>query len=81
MNNDLTTAQKIELITPQLIIDMMNDFHIKNPRQLSILANVRYESLSMGIKGKRELSSEIKNTLYWYFLYLNAERQIQEFNR
>ena len=76
-----TTEQKIEQITAQWIIDMMNDFKIKNPRQLSILANIRYESLNLALNEKRPISSEIKNTLYWYFLFLDAERQIQEFNR
>lgn len=78
---ELTTAQKIEQITAEWIIQMMQDFKIKNPRQLSILANVRYESLNLALNKKRVISSEIKNSLYWYFRFLNAERQIQDFNR
>jgi hypothetical protein len=77
----LTTEQKIEQINAEWIIEMMQDFKIKNPRQLSILANVRYESLNLALNKKREVSSEIKNTLYWYFLFLDAKRQIQEFSR
>ena len=71
----------LEAITPQWIIDRMQDFQIKNPRQLSIASGVRYESLTLALNGKRELSSEIKKTLYWYFRYLDAECQILAFNR
>jgi hypothetical protein len=70
-----------ETITPQWITDRMQDFQIKNPRQLSITSGVRYESLTLALNGKRELSSEIKKTLYWYFRFLDAERQILAFNR
>ena len=70
-----------EAVTPQWITDQMLDFKIKNPRQLSIASGVRYESLTLALNGKRELSSEIKKTLYWYFRYLDAERQIADFNR
>lgn len=69
-----------ETVTPQWIADRMRDFQIKNPRQLSIAAGVRYESLTLALNGKRELSGEIKKTLYWYFRYLDAERQIRAFN-
>lgn len=72
---------QIENVTPQWITDQMQDFKIKNPRQLSIASGVRYESLTLALNGKRELSSEIKKTLYWYFRYLDAERQIADFNR
>lgn len=71
---------QIENVTPQWITDQMLDFQIKNPRQLSIASGVRYESLTLALNGKRELSSEIKKTLYWYFRYLDAERQIRDFN-
>ena len=70
-----------ETVTAQWITDRMQDFQIKNPRQLSIASGVRYESLSLALNGKRELSSEIKKPLYWYFRYLDAERQIRDFNR
>ena len=70
-----------ETVTPQWITDQMQDFKIKNPRQLSIASGVRYESLTLALNGKRELSSEIKKTLYWHFRYLDAERQIADFNR
>lgn len=70
-----------EEITPQWITDQMLDFQIKNPRQLSIASGVRYESLNLALNGKRGLSSEIKKTLWWYFRYLDAMRQIQEFER
>lgn len=79
MQQELTHIKKIEQITAEWIVEMMHDFKIKNPRQLSILANVRYESLNLALNKKREVSSEIKNTLYWYFLYLGVKRQIQEF--
>ena len=72
---------QIENVTPQWITDQMLDFQIKNPRQLSIASGVRYESLTLALNGKRELSGEIKKTLYWYFRYLDAERQIADFNR
>lgn len=72
---------EIEAITPQWITGRMRDFQIKNPRQLSIASGVRYESLTLALNGKRGLSSEIKKTLYWYFRYLDAERQIIAFNR
>lgn len=72
---------QIDNITPQWITDQMFDFKIKNPRQLSIASGVRYESLTLALNGKRELSSEIKKTLWWYFRYLDAMRQIQEFER
>jgi hypothetical protein len=78
---ELTTEQKIEQITAEWIIEQMQDFKIKNPRQLSILANVRYESLNLALNKKREISSEIKNTLYWFFISKAYERQIQDFNR
>jgi hypothetical protein len=79
---ELTTEQKIEQITAEWIIEMMEDFKIKNPRQLSISSGVRYESLTMWLSKKREnVSSEGKKTLYWYFRFLDAERQIQDFNR
>lgn len=71
---------QIENVTPQWIIGQMQDFQIKNPRQLSIASGVRYESLTLALNGKRELSSEIKKTLYWYFRYIDAERQIRDFN-
>ena len=67
----------LESITPQWVKDRMRDFQIKNPRQLSIASGVRYESLTRALTGKRDLSGEIKKTLYWYFRYLDAERQIQ----
>jgi len=70
-----------ENVTRQWITNQMFDFQIKNPRQLSIASGVRYESLTLALNGKRELSSEIKKTLYWYFRYLDAERQIADFNR
>jgi hypothetical protein len=65
-----------EAITPQWITEQMANFQIKNPRQLSIASGVRYESLTLALNGKREPSSEIKKTLYWYFRYRDAERQI-----
>jgi hypothetical protein len=78
---ELTTEQKIEQVSAKWIIEMMNDYEIKNPRQLSILANISEASLNRTLKGHREPSSEIKNTLYWFFLSKSYERQIQEFNR
>ena len=72
---------RFEAMTPQWITDQMLDFKIKNPRQLSIASGVRYESLTLALNGKRDLSGEIKKALYWYFRYLDAERQIQEFKR
>ncbi len=70
-----------EEMTPQWITDQMLDFQIKNPRQLSIASGVRYESLNLALNKKRELSSEIKKTLWWYFRYLDEMRQIQQFER
>lgn len=70
-----------ETVTPQWITDQMQDFKIKNPRRLSIASGVSYESLTLALNGKRELSGEIRKTLYWYFRYLDAERQIADFNR
>ena len=72
---------RFEAMTPQWITDQMQDFQIKNPRQLSIASGVRYESLTLALNGKRDLSGEIKKALYWYFRYLDAERQIQELKR
>lgn len=72
---------QIDEMTPQWITDQMFDFQIKNPRQLSIASGVRYESLSLALNGKRELSREIKKTLWWYFRYLDAMRRIREFER
>lgn len=71
----------LQKITPQWINDQMQDFQIKNPRQLSIASGVRYESLTQALNGKRGISGEIKKTLYWYFRFLDAERQIADFNR
>lgn len=75
-----TLSVRIEEVTPKWITGQMQDFNIKNPRQLSIASGVRYESLTLALNGKRELSSEIKKTLYWYFKFLDAERQILAFN-
>ena len=62
-----TTAEKIEKIDAAWIRLMMLDYGIKNPRQLALAANVRYESLTLALNEKRNASSEIKNTLYWFF--------------
>ena len=70
-----------EAVSPKWITEQMIDFKIKNPRQLSILSGVRYESLTMWLSEKRPISSEGQKTLYWYFRFLDTERQIQEFNR
>jgi hypothetical protein len=75
---ELNTKEKIEQITPEWIVEMMLDFKIKNPRQLSKFANVRYESLSLALNKKRNISSEIKNTLYFFFLFKASERKVQE---
>lgn len=68
-------------VTPKWITAQMEDFKIKNPRQLSILSGVRYESLTLWLNGKRPISSEGQKTLYWYFQYLNLQREIAEFNK
>lgn len=66
-------------ITPEWVNTQMIDFNIKNPRQLSILSGVRYESLTMGLSGKREMSGEIKKTLYWFFKFKDLENQFKNF--
>ena len=69
---------KIE-INAAWIVERMKDFKVKNPRMLALNAGVSYESLNLALNGKRPFSGEIKKTLYWYFRYLDAERQIKEF--
>jgi hypothetical protein len=66
-------------ITPEWVTTQMLDFNIKNPRQLSIFSGVRYESLTMSLSGKREMSGEIKKTLYWFFKFKYLENQFKEF--
>lgn len=68
------------LITPKWITTQMLDFNIKNPRQLSIQSGVRYESLTLALNGKREVSGEIGKVLYWYFRFLDIERQFANFS-
>lgn len=75
--NEPNTAEKIEAIDAEWIKSMMSDFKIKNPHQLSILSGVRYESLTLWLSGKRTISSEGQKTLYWYFRFLDAERELK----
>jgi hypothetical protein len=67
------------LITPEWVTTQMQDFNIKNPRQLSLMSGVRYESLTLALNGKREMSGEIKKALYWFFKFKDLENQLKNF--
>jgi hypothetical protein len=79
IGQELTTKEKIAAIDAELIRHMMIDYKIKKPRQLSILANISEASLNRALNGHRPPSSEIKNSLYWYFMYLRAESNDKNF--
>lgn len=66
-----------DIVTTQWIIDKMQDFETINLSQLSSYTGLGEKSLALVIDGCQEPSHNIKRTLYWYFYFLNLERQIE----
>lgn len=69
MYNDVTAAW---------ILEMIEEFDIKNPRQLAIESGVSYASLNRWLNNEREISSEGKKVLWWYFKYLDTMRMLEQ---
>jgi len=60
------------------ILEKIEEFEIKNPRQLAIDSGVSYASLNRWLSGGREVSSEGKKAFWWYFKYLDVMRILEQ---
>jgi len=73
---ELTTAAKTAAISAKWLEDMMSDYGLK---QVDLVreCGINKMQLSQFLGGKKDLPPSRKYALHYFFLYLDAQRQIR----